>query len=111
MKPPHHFDTKLIHAGEPEPRILGAVVMPIFQSAMYEYAGEPSYHDLQYIRLNNTPNHASLHAQARGARGRRGGARHGERHGGDLDDAARPCSGRATTCSRRTASTAERTTS
>ena len=26
-----HVETKLIHAGEPEPRILGAVSMPIFQ--------------------------------------------------------------------------------
>ena len=48
------LETKLIHAGEPEPRILGAVSMPIFQSATYEYAGETDYHDLQYIRLNNT---------------------------------------------------------
>ncbi|MEO8348942.1 MAG: aminotransferase class I/II-fold pyridoxal phosphate-dependent enzyme [Acidobacteriota bacterium] len=55
------LETKLIHAGEPKPRILGAVSMPIFQSAMYEYAGETDYHDLQYIRLNNTPNHAVLH--------------------------------------------------
>ena len=29
------FDTRLIHAGEPEPRIDGAVEMPIFQSAMF----------------------------------------------------------------------------
>lgn len=58
-----HIDTKLIHAGEPEPRILGAVSMPIFQSAMFEYGGEKSYHDLKYIRLNNTPNHAALHAK------------------------------------------------
>ncbi len=35
--------------------------MPIFQSAMFEYAGETSYHDLKYIRLNNTPNHMALH--------------------------------------------------
>ena len=55
------IDTKLIHAGEPEPRILGAVSMPIFQSAMFEYKGEKSYHDLKYIRLNNTPNHTALH--------------------------------------------------
>jgi len=55
------LDTKLIHAGEPHPRIEGAVVMPLFQSAMYLYAGETSYHDLKYIRLNNTPNHAVLH--------------------------------------------------
>ncbi len=57
------LETKLIHAGEPEPRILGAVSMPIFQSAMFEYAGETDYHDLQYIRLNNTPNHVALHGK------------------------------------------------
>jgi cystathionine beta-lyase/cystathionine gamma-synthase len=55
------IETKLIHAGTPEPRILGAVAMPIFQSAMFEYAGETSYHDLKYIRLNNTPNHIAIH--------------------------------------------------
>lgn len=55
------IETKLIHAGEPEPRIQGAVSLPIFQSAMFEYAGESSYHDLKYIRLNNTPNHVALH--------------------------------------------------
>jgi cystathionine beta-lyase/cystathionine gamma-synthase len=55
------LETKLIHAGEPESRIQGAVIMPIFQSAMFEYAGETNYHDLKYIRLNNTPNHIVLH--------------------------------------------------
>jgi cystathionine beta-lyase/cystathionine gamma-synthase len=57
------IETKLIHAGEPQPRIGGAVAMPIFQSAMFEYAGEGDYHDLKYIRLNNTPNHAAVHAK------------------------------------------------
>ena len=57
------IETKLIHAGEPDPRILGAVSMPIFQTAMFEYAGEASYHDIRYIRLNNTPNHLALHAK------------------------------------------------
>jgi cystathionine beta-lyase/cystathionine gamma-synthase len=57
------IDTKQIHAGEPQPRIAGAVEMPIFQSAMFESAGETSYHDLGYIRLNNTPNHTALHAK------------------------------------------------
>lgn len=56
-----HLETKLIHAGEPEPRIQGAVCIPIFQSANFEYEGEQSYHDLKYIRLNNTPNHTALH--------------------------------------------------
>jgi cystathionine beta-lyase/cystathionine gamma-synthase len=59
----HRFDTELIHAGEIVPRIEGAVVTPIFQSAMSEYGGESSYHDLRYIRLNNTPNHRVLHAK------------------------------------------------
>jgi cystathionine beta-lyase/cystathionine gamma-synthase len=30
---------------------------------MYEYAGETDYHDLKYIRLNNTPNHVALHGK------------------------------------------------
>jgi cystathionine beta-lyase/cystathionine gamma-synthase len=62
-KTDRRLDTKLIHAGEPEPRIEGAVAMPIFQSSTYEYAGATSYHDLKYIRLNNTPNHRVLHAK------------------------------------------------
>ena len=55
------LETQLIHAGEPEPRIEGAVSMPIFQSATFEYSGEREYDDLRYIRLNNTPNHKALH--------------------------------------------------
>jgi cystathionine beta-lyase/cystathionine gamma-synthase len=57
------LETKLVHAGEPKPRIHGAVSLPIFQSAMFEYAGEGSYHDIKYIRLNNTPNHLALHSK------------------------------------------------
>jgi cystathionine beta-lyase/cystathionine gamma-synthase len=55
------IDTKLIHAGEPNPLIQGAVSIPIFQSSTFEYTGQESYHDLRYIRLNNTPNHVALH--------------------------------------------------
>ena len=55
------IDTKLIHAGEPNPLIQGAVSIPIFQSSTFEYVGQESYHDLRYIRLNNTPNHVALH--------------------------------------------------
>ena len=58
-----HIETKLIHAGEPSPRIDGAVSMPIFQTAMFESAGETSYHEIRYLRLNNTPNHVALHAK------------------------------------------------
>jgi cystathionine beta-lyase/cystathionine gamma-synthase len=60
-KPAQRLDTKLIHAGEPKPRIHGAVSMPIFQTANFEYADEADYHSLRYIRLNNTPNHDVLH--------------------------------------------------
>jgi cystathionine beta-lyase/cystathionine gamma-synthase len=55
------LDTKLIHAGEPEPRILGAVTLPIFQSLTFQHPGSPSHGDVRYIRLNNTPNHLALH--------------------------------------------------
>ncbi len=55
------METKVVHAGEPEPRIEGAVVMPIFQSSTYDYAGESSYHAVRYLRLNNSPNHLTLH--------------------------------------------------
>ena len=54
------FTTKLVHAGEPDPRIEGAVSMPIFQSSTYEYSGEEQYDDIRYIRLNNTPNHIAI---------------------------------------------------
>ena len=54
------MDTKSVHAGEPSPRVAGAVVMPVFQSAMYETKGEKSYDDITYIRLNNTPNAQAL---------------------------------------------------
>ncbi len=57
----NHLETKLIHAGEPEPLIGGAVSMPVFQSSTFEYTGASSFNDLKYIRLNNTPNHVALH--------------------------------------------------
>jgi cystathionine beta-lyase/cystathionine gamma-synthase len=61
MKQFKHIDTKAVHAGTPEPRIAGSVAMPIFQSAMFEYAGEATYNDVRYIRLNNTPNQLAVH--------------------------------------------------
>ncbi len=56
-----HVDTKLIHAGEWRPRIEGAVVMPIFQSASFQTREAADYHDIHYLRLSNTPNHVVLH--------------------------------------------------
>jgi cystathionine beta-lyase/cystathionine gamma-synthase len=58
--PRHRIETRLIHAGEPTPRIAGAVTMPVFQSSTFVYEGAESYHDVRYIRLNNTPNHTAL---------------------------------------------------
>ncbi|MBW2491246.1 MAG: PLP-dependent transferase [Deltaproteobacteria bacterium] len=60
-KQPMHIETKLIHAGEPKPRIEGAVSLPIFQSSTFQYAGQEQYDQLKYIRMNNTPNHVALH--------------------------------------------------
>jgi cystathionine beta-lyase/cystathionine gamma-synthase len=54
------FSTKLVHAGEPRPRVGGAVVLPIFQSSTYTFGGEESYHDVRYVRLSNSPNHEAL---------------------------------------------------
>ena len=62
-EPYTRIETQLVHAGEPLPRIAGAVEMPIFQSATYEYAGEGSYDDVRYLRLNNTPSQLALHAK------------------------------------------------
>lgn len=63
MSENRRFETKVIHSGEVVPRHQGAVVTPIYQSAMFEYSGETSYHDVKYIRLNNTPNHTELHTK------------------------------------------------
>ena len=53
------IDTRAIHAGE-TPRYDGAIVTPIFQSAMFDAVDGEAYHDIRYIRLNNTPNHIAL---------------------------------------------------
>jgi cystathionine beta-lyase/cystathionine gamma-synthase len=57
------FATKLVHAGASQPRIQGAVTMPVFQSSTFEYEGASNYHDIRYIRLSNTPNHDVLAAR------------------------------------------------
>jgi cystathionine beta-lyase/cystathionine gamma-synthase len=61
--PYQRIETKVVHAGEPRPRIQGSVVMPVFQSATFEYAGEGRYDDVRYLRINNTPNQLVLHAK------------------------------------------------
>ena len=53
------IETKALHAGAPRPRVEGAVVTPVFQSSTFEYHGE-DYHDVGYLRLSTSPNHAVL---------------------------------------------------
>ena len=60
-EPDDRLDTRSIHAGEPRPRIGGAVTMPIFQSSTFEHGGQGGYDDVRYLRLNNSPNHDVLH--------------------------------------------------
>ena len=55
--------TNVIHAGRPSPRVEGAVVVPIFQSANYLMADEDRYDAVRYIRLSNSPNHYTLQAR------------------------------------------------
>src|SRR5262245_33565198 len=57
------LETQLLHAGEPRPRISGAVVTPIFHSSTFMTGEGEGYHDVRYIRLNNTPTHDALHAK------------------------------------------------
>jgi len=54
------IETAVVHAASPRPRIEGAVSMPIFQSSTFDFDGTGDYHDVRYIRLNNTPNHLVL---------------------------------------------------
>jgi cystathionine beta-lyase/cystathionine gamma-synthase len=64
------LETAIIHAGEAEPRISGAVAMPIFQSSTFEHTGASGdYHQVRYIRLNNTPNHQVRHAKLQALEG------------------------------------------
>lgn len=53
------LDTRSVHAGEPDPRVEGAVTLPIFQSATYTH--EDPEAPPRYVRYNNTPNHEALH--------------------------------------------------
>ena len=57
------LETNLLHAGRPLPQIEGAVVTPVFQTANYLMGEEAEYGQVRYIRLNNSPNHNTLHAR------------------------------------------------
>ena len=58
-----HLATNLVHAGAPQPRVEGAVVTPVFQSANFLMQDEQTYDAVRYLRLSNSPNHHSLHAR------------------------------------------------
>ena len=78
------IESKLIHAGEPEPLIGGAVTMPIFQSSTFESAGPEG---LSRSALHPAEQHAQshvLHRQAGGARKCRGRVGDWQRDGGDF---------------------------
>jgi cystathionine beta-lyase/cystathionine gamma-synthase len=60
-KDPLALETRVVHAGEPDPRIEGAVTTPIFQSATFETRELAAYDDIRYARLSNTPTHLALH--------------------------------------------------
>ena len=53
------LDTLVVHAGESDQRIDGAVRLPIFQTAMFAHDDRP----LRYIRYNNTPNQEIINAK------------------------------------------------
>lgn len=55
--------TRLVHSGEPPHEPGAPVNTPVHLSAMYGESGDAGYHDIRYIRLNNTPNHAALAAK------------------------------------------------
>ncbi len=57
------LETRVVHAGEPRPRVDGAITLPIFQTSTYVSGGESDYHDIRYLRLSNSPNHLALHAK------------------------------------------------
>ena len=53
------LDTRSVHAGEPDPRIEGAVTLPIFQTATYTHDDPEA--PPRYVRYSNSPNHEALH--------------------------------------------------
>ena len=54
-------DTRSVHAGEPIPRIEGAVALPIFQTATYTHDDPEA--SPRYVRYNNSPSHEALHGK------------------------------------------------
>lgn len=55
------LDTRAVHDGEPDPRIEGAVSLPVFQTSTYTHEDPDA--PVRYVRYNNSPNHEALHAK------------------------------------------------
>lgn len=58
-----NLGTRLIHGGEPRPRIHGSINVPLFQSSTYLTDSEVGYDEIKYLRLGNTPGHEALQAK------------------------------------------------
>ncbi len=61
-----HLHTRLIHAGAAPDTHHGAITSPIYQSATFLadlHNPASSYESITYVRLNNTPNHHTLHTR------------------------------------------------
>lgn len=52
--------TRAVHAGDIPGGILGAVVTPVFQSAMTRTVPGTSYYDQGYLRFQNSPTHQAV---------------------------------------------------
>ncbi len=59
LRTPHALATRALHAGEPSPRVAGAVVPPLFLSSSYGRDGGADSGP-RYLRLHNTPTHRAL---------------------------------------------------
>ena len=57
---PADIQTRLVHSGDPTPRIEGAGVAPIFRSTLWESRPDDGYHEVRYPRLSNLPNHVQM---------------------------------------------------
>mmetsp|Transcript_25443 Transcript_25443/g.55247 ORF Transcript_25443/g.55247 Transcript_25443/m.55247 type:complete len:398 (+) Transcript_25443:147-1340(+) len=64
----HSLQTVLVHAGE-TPRVAGAAVAPIFQSATFLFEGQNSYDTVRYTRCNNNPTQLALASKIAAAEG------------------------------------------
>lgn len=62
LRPDSGIDTRLVHAGETAGEHAGAVVLPVFRSAMYD-EGVAVDDQVVYIRYHNTPNHRAVAAK------------------------------------------------